>query len=65
MKPHKDQRNRPVFQFVSRLLYPVCRIFNLANTMQEVANAMMACSLNGYGKPHVGVGDIKKLAQLL
>ena len=65
MKPHKDQRNRPVFQFVSRLLYPVCRIFNLANTMQEVANAMLACSLNGYEKTHVGVGDIKKLAQLL
>ncbi|MCQ2286142.1 MAG: hypothetical protein MJZ76_04630 [Bacteroidales bacterium] len=62
MKPHKEQRNRPAFQLASRLFYPLFRIFNLANTMQEVADAMIVCAMNGYENRNVEVVDIKKMS---
>ena len=62
MKPHKGQTYRRGFQIVSRLLYPVCRIFRMANTMEEVANAMISCSCDGYPKKNIEVKDIRKLA---
>lgn len=63
MRPHRAQTNRRGFQLASRLLYPVCRLLKLGNTMEEVAAAMIACSQNGYGRNHIEVGDIRELAE--
>lgn len=63
MKPHKEQTCRRGFQFASRLLYPLFRGINQANKMEEVAAAMIECSLNGYPSRYIEVGDIRELAK--
>lgn len=64
MKPHKEQVFRRSFQFFSRLLYPLFRIVGQANTMQEVTNAMIACTQNGYPQTNIEVKDIRRLSEL-
>lgn len=65
MRPHPKQTVRRSFQIASRILYPIMWPLCQANTMYEVANAMIYCSLCGYRRPHISVLDIRKLSRKL
>ncbi len=65
MRPHPRQHFKPLVEKASRRSYPICRFLGLGNPIEEVAQAMIAVSQNGYHTPWIGVRDIKRLAKRL
>ena len=62
MKPYAGQRFITGIQKSFRYFYPVMKFFGQANTIQDVENAMVRVSQEGYPSPYISVKDIRMLA---
>lgn len=62
MYPHERQQFRQEFQTATKKAYRISRFFGLANTITEVAQAMIALTENPIAKKYIGVHDVKRLS---
>jgi len=62
MYPHERQQFRQEFQAATKKAYRLSRFLGLANTITEVAQAMIALTENPASKKYIGVRDVRKLS---
>jgi len=63
MRPHPKQHFRPKFISSSKRLYPLMRLLGMANTIEQVADAMITLYNTNYHTPFIGVRDVNKLSK--
>jgi len=63
MKWAKGQKRIQKMQYLYMLFYPLLRMFNYANNMNEIALSMLALARDGYTKTTIEQRDIKVLAK--
>lgn len=64
MKPFKEQRNFKGYNRYVKLLYPFLSLLFPSCSLQAIGRAMIATTMNGYGKNILEVKDILKLAAI-
>ena len=63
MRPHPQQKVGGKMITSSKIFYPLLRPFNMGNTIEEVAAAMIACAEGKCDHSVVTVRDIRQLAK--
>ena len=63
MKPYPGMAASPKMIRMSRLMYPIMRLFGQGNTLDEVAKAMIACAKGKSDHSVITVKDVTNLAR--
>lgn len=63
MRPHPGQQFRASFQKSSRIMYPLCRLFRMANTIENVAASMVTLAIRPEQTKVIGVKEIDRFSK--